>query len=108
MAAASASRSSQKGGGVMVEEQWASYFRSLRAYLGYTQEDVAARCGVDPAIISRIETGKDRITVDRMTSMLDAMRDGIDPLRDHCVVSAHVLSVASHSISSHGKRSENR
>jgi transcriptional regulator with XRE-family HTH domain len=51
--------------------------RQARQAKGFTQQQLAQRTGIDQAAISRMENGKQRITVDDLRIMAEAL--GIDP-----------------------------
>jgi len=56
--------------------------RSLRATLGLSLDDVAARTSLSPSTISRVETGKRTISLDILLPLATALHVGLDALLD--------------------------
>jgi transcriptional regulator with XRE-family HTH domain len=54
--------------------------RGLRAALGWSLDDLAARCFLSPSTLSRIETGHRRIGLDQLTSIARALGITLDQL----------------------------
>jgi transcriptional regulator with XRE-family HTH domain len=54
--------------------------RGLRAALGWSLDDLAARCYLSPSTLSRIETGHRRISLDQLTSIARALGTTLDQL----------------------------
>ncbi len=54
--------------------------RGLRAALGWSLDDLAARCYLSPSTLSRIETGHRRISLDQLSSIARALGTTIDQL----------------------------
>ena len=54
--------------------------RGLRAALGWSLDDLAARCYLSPSTLSRIETGHRRISLDQLSSIARALGATIDLL----------------------------
>jgi transcriptional regulator with XRE-family HTH domain len=54
--------------------------RGLRSALGWSLEDLAARCFLSPSTLSRIETGHRRIGLDQLTSIARALGTTLDQL----------------------------
>src|ERR1017187_4198385 len=54
--------------------------RGLRAALGWSLDDLAARCYLSPSTLSRIETGHRRISLDQLSSIARALGTTIDLL----------------------------
>ena len=54
--------------------------RSLRLARGWTLDSLAARCGLSPSNLSRIETGRRRIALDQLVPIARALGTTIDQL----------------------------
>jgi DNA-binding Xre family transcriptional regulator len=54
--------------------------RGLRAALGWSLDELAARCYLSPSTLSRIETGHRRISLDQLTSIARALGTTLDQL----------------------------
>jgi transcriptional regulator with XRE-family HTH domain len=54
--------------------------RGLRAALGWSLDELAARCYLSPSTLSRIETGHRRISLDQLSSIARALGTTIDQL----------------------------
>src|SRR6202161_805056 len=54
--------------------------RGLRLALGWSLDDVGARCYLSPSALSRIETGHRRISLDQLTAIARALGTSIDQL----------------------------
>src|ERR1700733_6452509 len=54
--------------------------RGLRVALGWSLDDLAARCYLSPSTLSRIETGHRRISLDQLSSIARALGTTIDQL----------------------------
>src|ERR1700759_1098352 len=54
--------------------------RGLRLALGWSLDDLAARCYLSPSTLSRIETGHRRISLDQLTTNVRALGTSIDQL----------------------------
>jgi transcriptional regulator with XRE-family HTH domain len=54
--------------------------RGLRAALGWSLDDLAARCYLSPSTLSRIETGHRRISLDQLSSIAGALGSTLDQL----------------------------
>src|SRR5580693_10715310 len=54
--------------------------RGLRLALGWSLDDLAARCYLSPSTLSRIETGHRRISLDQLTSIARALGATLDQL----------------------------
>src|ERR1700748_3276067 len=54
--------------------------RGLRVALGWSLDDLAARCYLSPSTLSRIETGHRRISLDQLTAIGRALGTSIDQL----------------------------
>jgi len=54
--------------------------RGLRAALGWSLDDLAARCFLSPSTLSRIETGHRRISLDQLSSIARALGTTLDLL----------------------------
>jgi transcriptional regulator with XRE-family HTH domain len=54
--------------------------RGLRVALGWSLDDLAARCYLSPSTLSRIETGHRRISLDQLSSIAHALGTSIDQL----------------------------
>src|SRR6201996_8100163 len=54
--------------------------RGLRLALGWSLDDLAARCYLSPSTLSRIETGHRRISLDQLTAIARALGTSIDQL----------------------------
>ena len=54
--------------------------RGLRVALGWSLDDLAARCYLSPSTLSRIETGHRRISLDQLTSIARALGSTLDQL----------------------------
>ena len=54
--------------------------RGLRLALGWSLDDLAARCYLSPSTLSRIETGHRRIGLDQLTAIARALGASIDQL----------------------------
>jgi transcriptional regulator with XRE-family HTH domain len=54
--------------------------RGLRVALGWSLDDLAARCYLSPSTLSRIETGHRRISLDQLSSIARALGSTIDQL----------------------------
>jgi transcriptional regulator with XRE-family HTH domain len=54
--------------------------RGLRLALGWSLDDLAARCYLSPSTLSRIETGHRRIGLDQLTAIARALGTSIDQL----------------------------
>ncbi|MCW2873566.1 XRE family transcriptional regulator [Actinacidiphila oryziradicis] len=54
--------------------------RGLRVALGWSLDDLAARCYLSPSTLSRIETGHRRISLDQLSSIARALRTTLDQL----------------------------
>lgn len=54
-------------------KQWAQAIRLLRNDKGWSQKDLADRLDVHPQSISEIERGKERLTLERLHRILDAL-----------------------------------
>ncbi|WP_433441005.1 helix-turn-helix domain-containing protein [Nonomuraea sp. CA-141351] len=54
--------------------------RGLRVALGWSLDDLAARCYLSPSTLSRIETGHRRISLDQLTSIARALGTTLDQL----------------------------
>ncbi|MFI0417076.1 XRE family transcriptional regulator [Spongiactinospora gelatinilytica] len=54
--------------------------RGLRAVLGWSLDDLAARCYLSPSTLSRIETGHRRIGLDQLTVIARALGTTLDQL----------------------------
>ena len=54
--------------------------RGLRAALGWSLDDLAARCYLSPSTLSRIETGHRRISLDQLSSIARALGTTLDHL----------------------------
>ncbi|MBS2539588.1 helix-turn-helix domain-containing protein [Catenulispora sp. NF23] len=56
--------------------------RSLRLARGWTLDSLAARCGLSPSNLSRIETGQRRIALDQLVPIARALGTTIDQLAE--------------------------
>lgn len=56
--------------------------RSLRQSLGWSLEDLAERSHLSPSTISRIETGKRRISIDVLVTLARALQVDLESLLD--------------------------
>ncbi|MGH3417419.1 MAG: helix-turn-helix domain-containing protein, partial [Actinocrinis sp.] len=54
--------------------------RGLRTALGWSLDELAARCSLSPSTLSRIETGHRRIGLDQLTSIARALGTSLDQL----------------------------
>ncbi|MGO8886781.1 MAG: helix-turn-helix domain-containing protein [Streptosporangiaceae bacterium] len=54
--------------------------RGLRVALGWSLDDLAARCYLSPSTLSRIETGHRRISLDQLSSIARALGSTLDQL----------------------------
>ncbi|MEO3808482.1 XRE family transcriptional regulator [Sphaerisporangium sp. B11E5] len=54
--------------------------RGLRAALGWSLDDLAARCHMSPSTLSRIETGHRRIGLDQLTAITRALGVTLDQM----------------------------
>jgi DNA-binding Xre family transcriptional regulator len=54
--------------------------RGLRVALGWSLDDLAARCYLSPSSLSRIETGHRRISLDQLSSIARALGTTLDQL----------------------------
>ena len=54
--------------------------RGLRSALGWSLEELAARCYLRPSTLSRIETGHRRISLDQLSSIARALGTTLDQL----------------------------
>jgi transcriptional regulator with XRE-family HTH domain len=54
--------------------------RSLRLARGWTLDSLAARCGISPSTLSRIETGQRRIALDQLVPLARALGTTLDQL----------------------------
>jgi transcriptional regulator with XRE-family HTH domain len=54
--------------------------RGLRLALGWSLDDLAARCFLSPSTLSRIETGHRRISLDQLTAIARALGSTLDQL----------------------------
>jgi transcriptional regulator with XRE-family HTH domain len=54
--------------------------RGLREALGWSLDDLAARCYLSPSTLSRIETGHRRIALDQLSSIAHALGSTLDQL----------------------------
>jgi len=54
--------------------------RGMRTALGWSLDDLAARCHMSPSTLSRIETGPRRIALDQLTSLARALGTTLDQL----------------------------
>ena len=54
--------------------------RGLRGALGWSLDDLAARCYLSPSTLSRIETGHRRISLDQLNAIARALGTTIDQL----------------------------
>ncbi|MGH9080342.1 MAG: helix-turn-helix domain-containing protein [Acidimicrobiales bacterium] len=54
--------------------------RGLRVALGWSLDDLAARCYLSPSTLSRIETGRRRISLDHLSSIARALGTTLDQL----------------------------
>ena len=54
--------------------------RGLRSALGWSLEELAARCYLSPSTLSRIETGHRRISLDQLSSIARALGTTLDQL----------------------------
>ncbi|NUS58015.1 MAG: helix-turn-helix transcriptional regulator [Streptomycetaceae bacterium] len=54
--------------------------RALRVALGWSLDDLAARCYLSPSTLSRIETGQRRIGLDQLTAIARALGTTLDQL----------------------------
>lgn len=54
--------------------------RGLRVALGWSLDDLAARCFLSPSTLSRIETGHRRISLDQLSSIARALGTTLDQL----------------------------
>ena len=54
--------------------------RGLRVALGWSLDDLAARCYLSPSTLSRIETGHRRISLDQLSSITRALGSTLDQL----------------------------
>jgi transcriptional regulator with XRE-family HTH domain len=54
--------------------------RGLRLALGWSLDDLAARCYLSPSTLSRIETGHRRISLDQLTAISRALGTTLDQL----------------------------
>ncbi|MEO3782623.1 XRE family transcriptional regulator [Actinocorallia sp. B10E7] len=63
-----------------VEALVRSRIRGMRTALGWSLDDLAARCHMSPSTLSRIETGPRRIALDQLTSIARALGTTLDQL----------------------------
>lgn len=56
--------------------------RGLRVAMGWSLDDLAARCYLSPSTLSRIETGHRRISLDQLTVIARALGTTLDQLVD--------------------------
>lgn len=54
--------------------------RGLRSALGWSLDDLAARCYLSPSTLSRIETGHRRISLDQLSAIARALGTTLDQL----------------------------
>lgn len=54
--------------------------RGLRRSRGWTLDDLAARCFISPSTLSRIETARQRVSLDQLTSIAQALGTTLDTL----------------------------
>ena len=54
--------------------------RGLRVALGWSLDDLAARCYLSPSTLSRLETGHRRISLDQLTTLARALGTTLDQL----------------------------
>ncbi|GAA1565710.1 helix-turn-helix transcriptional regulator [Actinomadura kijaniata] len=54
--------------------------RGLRLAKGWSLDDLAARCGLSPSTLSRIETGGRRIGLDQLVAIAQALETTLDQL----------------------------
>ncbi|MFD9130668.1 helix-turn-helix domain-containing protein [Kitasatospora sp. NPDC059571] len=54
--------------------------RGLRVAMGWSLDDLAARCHLSPSTLSRIETGHRRIGLDQLTALARALGTSLDQL----------------------------
>ena len=67
-----------------VEARARSRLRSLRVAAGWSLDDLAARSHLSPSTISRIETGKRKLSVDVLVALAAALRvDAGSLLNEH-------------------------
>ena len=55
----------------------AQQIRKIRIKLGYTQKDIAKKLGVIQQYISKIENGRENVSVDTLTRIADAFGKGL-------------------------------
>jgi transcriptional regulator with XRE-family HTH domain len=77
----------KKAGAVMaeygeIEQIVRTRLRSLRATLGLSLDELAARASLSPSTISRVETGKRGISLDILLPLAAALQVGLDALLD--------------------------
>lgn len=65
-----------------IEKLVRSRLRSLRQTLGLSLDELAARAGLSPSTISRIETGKRTISLDVLLPLAAALQVDLDALLD--------------------------
>ncbi|EXU68186.1 XRE family transcriptional regulator [Streptomyces sp. PRh5] len=54
--------------------------RGLRSAMGWSLDDLAARCYLSPSTLSRIETGHRRISLDQLSAIARALGTSLDQL----------------------------
>ena len=54
--------------------------RGLRVALGWSLDDLAARCHLSPSTLSRLETGHRRISLDQLSAIARALGTSLDQL----------------------------
>jgi transcriptional regulator with XRE-family HTH domain len=65
-----------------IEQIVRTRLRSLRATLGLSLDELAARASLSPSTISRVETGKRGISLDILLPLAAALHVGLDALLD--------------------------
>ncbi|WP_199442127.1 helix-turn-helix domain-containing protein [Umezawaea beigongshangensis] len=63
-----------------IDELVRKRIRGLRVALGWSLDELSARCHLSPSTLSRIETGHRRIGLDQLSSIARALRTTIDQL----------------------------
>lgn len=59
--------------GSLDSSEWAGKIRMLREQKGWSQRDLAERLDLHPQSISEIERGKERLTLERLNRLLEAL-----------------------------------
>jgi transcriptional regulator with XRE-family HTH domain len=80
MSASQDGASAAESGGADVQERVRLRLRTTRSDRGLTLADVAARAGMDPSTLSRLESGARRLTLDHLPVLARALGITVDDL----------------------------